>query len=284
MLDWRRVKERVFIVTVTAVTILTVAPLFHIIGMVALKGSKTIVKSGIEFFTATPGPPGSEVLGGVGPAILGSLWLAVTTAIVGVPLSVLTAMFIVEYKSHPLARIAMVFSGSLLEIPTVLIGMLVFLVIVAPMGHYSLLAGSIALAIVMLPYTVSYVERALENVPQTYREAGYALGMTRAQVAVRVVAGIARRGMVAGVLIGISKVVAETAPLLFTIGSARSNYPLTPLDLLKPGDALPLLIFQFAQTPYENWQELAWGSAFILTAIVLTTFIAMRILVREVRL
>ncbi|GBF09904.1 phosphate ABC transporter, permease protein [Aeropyrum pernix] len=284
MFDGRRLKEKTFILLVTLITLLTIAPLFHIIAMVTLKGSYVIVKAGIEFFTATPGPPGSEILGGVGPAILGSLWLAITTAIIGVPLSVLTAIFIVEYRENPLAKITKVFSGSLLEIPTVLIGMLVFLVVVTPMGHYSLLAGSIALAIVMLPYTVSYVERALENVPKTYREAGYSLGMTRAQVVAKVVVGIARRGIAAGVLIGLSKVVAETAPLLFTIGSARSNYPLSPSDLLKPGDALPLLIFQFAQTPYENWQELAWGSAFILTVIVLAAFSGMRLIVKEVKL
>ncbi len=284
MYDARRLKEKIFITVVVLLSVLAVAPLFHIIGTVTVRGLNVVMQAGLDFFTEPPAYPGSTELGGIGPALLGTLWLGLLTSLIGIPLALLTAIFVVEYKDTVLARATRVFAGSLLEIPTVLIGMLVYLVIVVPMGRYSLLAGSIALAIVMLPYTISYVERALEDVPRTYVEAGYSLGMTRAQVVYRVMIGIARRGIMAGIIIGVAKVLAETAPLLFTIGSARSNYPTTPGDLAEPGDALPLLIFQFAQTPYENWQDLAWGAAFILTVMILALFILMRTTVREVKL
>lgn len=284
MRDWRRVKERIFLAVTSILAMVAVAPLFHIIASVAIRGGGVLYRAGLDFLTSQPAPPGSSMLGGIGPALLGTLWLALLTSAIGIPLSVLTAVFIVEFKDHPLARLAKVFTSSLLEIPTVLIGMLVFLTIVSMMGHYSLLAGSIALAIVMLPYTVSYVERAMEEVPRTYREAGYSIGMTRSQVVFDVVMGIARRGVAAGVVIGLAKIVSETAPLLFTIGSARSSYPMSMKDVFEPGDAVPLLIFQFAQTPYQNWQDLAWGAALILTVIVLALFAAMKLIVREVHL
>lgn len=284
MYDVRRIKERIFIAITVALALAAVAPLLHILATVAVKGGGVVLREGTSFFTDPPAYPGAEEAGGVGPALLGTLWLGLVTSMIGVPLALLTAVYIVEYSGSPLARAAKVFTSSLLEVPTVLIGMLVFLVVVVPMGRYSLLAGSLALAIVMLPYTVSYVERALEGVPRTYREAGYSLGMTRAQVVFQVVMGIAARGVAAGVLIGVAKVLAETAPLLFTIGSARGNYPTGPQSLLEPGDALPLLIFQFAQTPYQNWQDLAWGAAFILTLLILAVFAVMRLMFREVKL
>ena len=265
-------------------SITAVAPLFHILGSVIVKGGGVILRTGISFFTDTPAYPGIDDVGGIGPSLLGTMWLGLVSTIIGIPLSVLTAIFIVEFKNHKLARITKVFTHSLLEIPTVLIGMLVFLTVVVPMGHYSLLAGSIALVIVMLPYTMSYLERALDEVPRTYKEAGYSIGMDRKQVVFKVVIGIAKPGVAAGLLIGIAKAVSETAPLLFTIGSARGDYPLSPADLGKPGDAIPLLIFQFIQSPYENWHDLAWGAAFVLTVIVLVTFALVKLVVREVKL
>ncbi len=282
MYDGRRLKERAFMALVVILSVMAVAPLFHIIATVTVKGGGVVLREGLSFFTEAPAPPGSREPGGIGPALLGTLWLAVTASIIGIPLAVLTAVFIVEFKETRLAGLAKIFTNSLLEIPTVLMGMLVYVTLVKAMGGYSLLAGSIALALVMLPYTVTYVERALEGVPRTYKEAGYSLGMTRAQVVFKVSMGVARRGVLAGVLIGLAKVVSETAPLLFTIGSARNTYPTSPGSLLEPGDAVPLLIFQLVQTPYENWHELAWGAAFVLTMIVLAVFIGMRLVVREV--
>jgi len=190
----------------------------------------------------------------------------------------------VEFRDNRLAQITKVFTHSLLEIPTVLIGMLVFLTIVVPTGRYSLLAGSMALVIVMLPYTVSYLERALDEIPRTYREAGYSIGMTRRDVVFRVVVGIAKPGIAVGLLIGVAKAISETAPLLFTIGGARGYYPVSAADLGEPGDAIPLLIFQFIQSPYQNWHDLAWGAAFVLTLLVLAAFGLVKLFVREVKL
>ena len=283
MPDIRRVKERLFLALVSLLALAAVAPLFHILATLALRGLGAIVEAGPGFFTQAPAAPGSGELGGIGPALLGTVWLGLVSALLGVPLAVLTGVFIVEYRGSLLAGLVRLSTSSLVEVPTVLIGMLVFLLIVKPMGHYSILAGAVAVSLVMLPYTVSYVERALSQVPHTYREAGYAMGMTRSQVAYRVAVAIARRGVAAGVLVGVSKALSETAPLLFTLGSARGVYPTSPGSLLEPGDAVPLLIFQLAQTPYENWQELAWGAGLVLTLLVLLLFTLVKLLVREVR-
>ncbi len=283
MPDTRRVKERLFLALVSLLALAAIAPLFHILATLAYKGMGAIIGAGLGFFTQAPAPPGSGESGGIGPALLGTLWLGLLSGILGVPLAVLTGVFIVEYRGTPLAGLARLSASSLVEVPTILIGMLVFLLLVKPMGHYSILAGAVAVSLVMLPYTVSYVERALSQLPHTYREAGYAMGMTRAQVAYRVAMAIAGRGVAAGVLVGVSKALSETAPLLFTLGSARGAYPTSLGSLLAPGDAVPLLIFQLAQTPYENWQELAWGAGLVLTLLVLLLFTLVKLLVREVR-
>jgi len=279
--DYRLAKDRAFTILVLALAAAGVAPLAHLLATVAVRGAEAIARAGPGFFTEAPAPPGSRELGGIAPALAGSLLLAGASVAIGVPLATLTAVFMHEFPESRLARAARALAMSLLEIPTVLVGILVYSIIVVPMGRFSLLAGGVALAIVMLPYVATYVERALGQVPRTYREAGLALGMTRAQVVFHVAMGVARRGVLAGFIVGLSKALGETAPLLFTIGGSRAVVQASPLC---PGDAVPLLVFQLAQTPYENWRLLAWGASLVLVASVLLVYLAARLLVREVRL
>lgn len=276
----RLLKDAAFRALVVILGLLALAPLFHVIYTVTVKGAPVVARAGLEFFTGTPAPPGSDRLGGIAPALVGSAWLALLSTLIGIPLAFLLALFLYEFRDSRLARAARVFVMSLLEIPTILVGMLVYTVIVVPMGGFSVAAGAVALAIVMLPYVATYVERALDSVPATYREAALSLGLTRARTAL-IIAGLARRGILAGFLIGFAKAIGETAPLLFTVGSARNSVSLSPLE---PGDAVPLLIFQFVATPYENWVDLAWGAAFVLTLTVLLVMIVLRAVVKEVRL
>ncbi len=276
----RLLKDAAFKAAVVVLGVLALAPIFHVIYTVTVKGAPVVARAGIDFFTETPAPPGSERVGGIAPAIVGSVWLAILSTMIGIPLAFLLALFLYEFRESRLARAARVFVMSLLEIPTILVGMLVYTVVVVPLGGFSVVAGALALAIVMLPYVATYVERALDSVPSTYREAALSLGLTRARTAM-IIAGIARRGILAGFLIGFAKAIGETAPLLFTVGSARNSVTLSPLE---PGDAVPLLIFQFVATPYKNWIDLAWGAAFILTLTVLTVMVLLRLIVREVKL
>lgn len=280
MADWRLVKDKAFTALVVLVSVAFTAPIVHLVLSIGARGAEAIAKGGLGVITGTPGPPGSSQLGGIAPAVIGTLTLGALTSAIGLPLAFLTAVMLVEFRGSRLARAARALAMSLLEVPTVLIGMMVYVVLVVPLKGFSLLAGSLALSIVMLPYVTVYVERALDNVPKTYREAGLAIGMDRASVVFRVVVGVARRGVLAGFLIGFAKAVGETAPLLFTIGAAREAAPLSPLA---PGDAIPLMIFHFIATPYENWRELAWAGALLLMLMILLVFAVSRALVREVR-
>lgn len=279
MPDRRILVDRVFAGIVVALGLLAVLPLFHIVFSVLVEGAKAIAVAGPGFFTQPPAPPGAPTPGGIGPALAGTVVLAVLSTLLGIPLAFLTGVFLAEFRETRLARITRGFVMSLLEVPTILVGMLVYTLIVVPMGGYSLLAGSIALALVLLPYVSTYVERALERVPETYREAGYALGLTRPQVVFRILVGVARKGILAGLLIGFAKAVGETAPLLFTIGGARSGVNMNPLA---PGDAVPLLVFQYAMTPYENWVMAAWGASLVLLLVVLAVYAAAHLAVGEV--
>ncbi len=224
---------------------------------------------------------------GILASLVGSAILSILASLLGIPLAIAAGLFVAEFSDTKLAKITRIVSRSLLEVPTVLLGMLVYIVIVVPTGSFSLLAGAIALALVMLPYVMVHVEQAIESVPPIYREAGYSIGMTRAEVLLGVVAGVARRGIATGVLMGFAKAMGETAPLLFTIGAARTTLPCShsiPLaNVLDPGDAVPLMIFQYAQMPQGIYHDMAWAGSLILVAVFLIVFITVRLLVKEVR-
>lgn len=255
-------------------------PIFHLIGEAFYRGGSVIFKTGVKFFTETPPPPGTQTYG-ILTSLAGTLELALLSAAIGVPVAFMAALLSVEFPKSLAGRLVRVLSRALLEIPTILIGMFVFIVLLEPMGTPSILSGVLALSIVILPYVTIYVESALGNIPSTYREAGFALGMSRFQVSLRVMIPIAGRGIVTGILLGIAKVMGETAPLLFTLGRARSMLNLNPLG---PGDAIPLLIYDYAMAPYSNMREVAWGAALVLITILLVLQILSRRLIKEVRL
>jgi len=169
----------------------------------------------------------------------------------------------------------------MMEFPTILVGLFVMQILVIPMGSYSALAGALALAVVMMPYVAVYTEEALRGIPPTYREAAFSLGLTRFKVVFRVLVGMARKGILTGVLIGVAKVAGETAPLLFTAGGSSRIY-FAGLD--KPIGAIPLLIYNLVQQPYENYHEIAWGAAFLLMLIFLAIFLPIRLSLKEVKL
>ncbi|WP_202320030.1 phosphate ABC transporter permease PstA [Archaeoglobus neptunius] len=276
----RLLKEKIFLVTVAVLSVLTVFPLFHILLSVTLHGLPVLLEGGIGFLTGTLASP-SDGLGGIGPAILGTFLLVFLSSLIGLPIAIMVGVYAAEYPDSLIGRATKVLLQIMLEFPTILVGLFVMQVVVIPLGSYSVIAGAFALAIVMMPYVAISTEEAMRGLPFAYREAAFALGLTRFKVVFRILIKMARKGVLTGVLIGMAKVAGETAPLLFTAGGASRTY-FTGLD--RPIGAIPLLIYNLVQQPYENYHQIAWGAAFVLMLIFLTIFIPIRLRIREVRM
>lgn len=245
---------------VIVMSIVTLIPLFAIIGQVFLNG---ILHLNLELFTELQPPPGLNG-GGVLNAIVGSVMLLVLALLMAVPVSILAGIFISEYKTGKKTRFLVNFIYSscnvLQSMPAIVIGVVAYTWVVAPMGGFSMFSGAVALALMMLPYiTVNTVE-ILELIPTVVKEAGYAVGGTFYKVIFKVILPIAFPGILNGIFISLGRVVGEAAPLLFT---AFGN-PYLSFNLMEPVASLPVIIFQFSISPYENWKDVGWGASFIL--------------------
>src|SRR6202023_3578298 len=224
-------------------------------------------------FTQMTPPPGSE--GGLLNAITGSLIMTFLGVAIGTPLGMLAGTYMAEYGRHSKLTIVVRFINDiLLSAPSIVIGLFVYEVMVVKMGHFSALAGAVSLAVIVVPVVVRTTEDMLLLVPNTLREAASALGMPRAVVVTRVAYSAAKAGMITGVLLAVARISGETAPLLFT----ALNNQFWSLDLDAPMASLPTVIFQFALSPYKEWQQLAWTGALIITLAVLALSIVARTL------
>ena len=224
-------------------------------------------------FTEMTPPPGG--VGGLLNPIMGSLILTVLAVIFGTPLGILAGTYMAEYGRHSkLTMVVRFINDILLSAPSIVIGLFVYEIMVATMGHFSAWAGSVALAIIVIPVVVRTTEDMLLLVPNTLREASVALGIPRWLVIRDIAYRAARAGMITGVLLAIARISGETAPLLFT----ALNNQFWSLDLNAPVSSLPVVIFQFALSPYKDWQKLAWTGALIITLAVLALSITARLL------
>lgn len=224
------------------------------------------------FSEMTP-PPGSD--GGLLNAIVGSLIMTVLGVLLGTPLGMLAGTYLAEYGRHEkLALVVRFINDILLSAPSIVIGLFIYQIMVAPMGHFSGIAGAISLAVLVIPVVLRTTEDMLNLVPNTLREAGASLGMPRSMVIQRISYRAARAGLITGVLLAVARVSGETAPLLFT----ALNNQFWSVNLNQPMSSLPAVIFQFALSPYEQWQQLAWTGALIITLAVLAMSIAARAL------
>ena len=227
----------------------------------------------LAVFTQMTPPPGSS--GGLLNAIAGSLIMTVIGVVVGTPLGMLAGTYLAEYGRYSrLAFVVRFINDILLSAPSIVIGLFVYEIVVVPMGHFSAIAGSIALAVLVVPIVVRTTENMLNLVPNTLREAGAALGMPRSLVIRRIAYRAVSAGLLTGVLLAIARISGETAPLLFT----ALNNQFWSLDLTQPMSSLPTVIFQFALSPYKEWQALAWTGALIITLAVLALSITARAL------
>jgi len=225
----------------------------------------------LAVFTQMTPPPGGS--GGLLNAIMGSLLMTILAVLIGTPLGMLAGTYMAEYgRFSRLATIVRFINDILLSAPSIVVGLFVYEIVVAPIGHFSAIAGVVALAILVVPVVVRTTEDMLLLVPTSLREAAAALGMPRSHVILRIAYKAARAGLITGVLLAIARVSGETAPLLFT----SLNNQFWSTDLNAPMSSLPIVIFQFALSPYADWQQLAWTGAMLITVAVLALSIAAR--------
>ena len=240
---------------------LGVAVLAVILLDVAMKGAPAL---NWAFFTDRPLPLG-EVGGGVAPAIVGTLLMLATAAVIGVPIGVGTAIYLAEYGSGRFASMVSYTIDMLAGVPSIVVGVFVWAVVVRNLfGSFSGLAGSIALALIMIPIITRTVEEMLRLVPDTYREAALGMGVSRAKTILYVVIPTAKNGIVTGIILAVARAGGETAPLVLTaLGNQFFNF-----DLRQPMAALPLQIYSYATSPYDDWHTKAWGSALVLILVI----------------
>jgi len=227
----------------------------------------------LQVFTEMTPPPGSD--GGLLNPIVGSLIMTALAVLVGTPIGILAGTYMAEYGRYDRTTTVVRFINDiLLSAPSIIVGLFIYEVMVRPMGHFSGLAGAMALAVIVIPVVVRTTEDMLLLVPNSLREAAAALGLPRAHVIRHVAYRAARAGIVTGVLLAVARISGETAPLLFT----ALNNQFWSTNINAPMASLPAVIFQFALSPYRDWQKLAWTGALIITFAVLVLSIAARIL------
>nr|WP_245422351.1 phosphate ABC transporter permease PstA [Alsobacter soli] len=222
-------------------------------------------------FTEMTPPPGSA--GGLLNAIVGSLMMTALGVLVGAPLGIMAGTWLAEYSAGSrLASVVRFINDILLSAPSIVIGLFIYTVAVAPIGRFSGIAGALALAVIVIPVTLRTTEDMLRLVPTALREAAYALGMPRSLVIRKVIYSAAKSGIVTGVLLAVARISGETAPLLFT----ALNNQFFSWDMTRPVANLPYVIFQFASSPYKDAQSLAWAGAIIITMTVLALSVTAR--------
>src|SRR4051812_26590463 len=227
----------------------------------------------LSVFTENTPPPGSA--GGLLNAIVGSLVMTALAIAIGTPIGVLAGTYLAEYGRHDkLSTVVRFINDVLLSAPSIVIGLFIYEVMVAPMGHFSGYAGAVALAVIVIPVVVRTTEDMLTLVPNALREAAASIGLPRAYMVTRIAYRAARAGILTGILLAVARISGETAPLLFT----ALNNQFWSLNLNAPLSSLPVVIFQFALSPYADWQKLAWSGALIITFTVLTLSIVARAL------
>jgi phosphate transport system permease protein len=270
---WRKFKSRAMAGAMLLSSIAVMAPLFLVLYFLIHEGAGSL---DWNFFTQLPKPPG-ELGGGMANAIVGSMVLLGMAAVIGVPLGVLGGIFLAEYGSER-ANYWIRFAADVLNgIPSIVWGMVVWILVVVPMKGFSAYAGGLALGLMMIPLVMRTTEEMLLLVPQGYREAALALGIPRWKIITVIVVRAAMKGIITGILVALARVAGETAPLLFTaLGNA-----FWARNLDQPIAAVPLQIFTYAISPYDDWHRQAWAGALVLLVMILSLNIFVRIISRD---
>jgi phosphate transport system permease protein len=256
-----------------AATVFGLSWLVLILGVLLYEGFSGL---SLAVFTEMTPPPGAA--GGLLNPIMGSLVMTVIAVLLGTPLGMLAGTYMAEYGRYDkLSSVVRFINDILLSAPSIVIGLFVYEIMVAQMGHFSGWAGAVSLAVIVVPVVVRTTEDMLTLVPDTLREAAASIGLPRSLMITRVAYRAARAGMITGVLLAVARISGETAPLLFT----ALNNQFWSTNLNAPVSSLPVVIFQFALSPYKDWQKLAWTGALIITLTVLTLSILARVLASQ---
>ncbi len=254
--------------------LLGIAVLIWILSGVIVRGVGAL---NLSFFIQLPTPPGMPG-GGLANAILGTLAMTVAATLMSVPLGLLSGIYLAEFgQESRVADNSRFAANVLMGMPSIIIGMFAYTLVVLPLGHFSGYAGAMALAILMIPVVTRTTEDMLRLVPNTLRESALALGAPRWKVTLTVVFRAAKGGLITGILLAVARVSGETAPLLFT----ALNSPYWFSSLTGPTPNLTVTIFNYAMSPYEDWQQMAWGASLVITAGVLAFTLLARLAVRE---
>ncbi len=253
-----------------------VIPLVAILLYILDAGFKTIRTNGFQFLTNLPKPVG-EAGGGIANALLGSIIIITVASVVAIPFGILCGIYLSENRKSRWAYWSRLCVDILQGVPSIVIGIVAYFWLVKPFGGFSAFSGSMALAIMMLPIVIRSTEETLKLLPDSLREAAYALGMPFHRVILKVIVPCGISGILSGVMLSVARIAGETAPLLFT---AFGN-PYVSMRLDKPMQSMPLLIFNYATSPYNDWHDLAWGASLVLLVWVLLLNILTKIIARR---
>jgi phosphate transport system permease protein len=270
---WRKFKNGLMQGVTLACAILVIAPLVLVFSHLITSGIGSV---NWHFFTQLPKPVG-ETGGGMANAIVGTFVMLGIASIVGVPVGVLGGVYLSEYSSSRLNRWIRFAADVLNGVPSIIWGMVVYALVVLPMKGFSAWAGGIVLGMMMIPLIMRTAEEVLQLVPNGYREAALALGIAQWRTIIQIVVRTALKGIVTGVLLALARVAGETAPLLFTaLGNSNWNH-----NLSDPIAALPLQIFNYAISPYDDWHRQAWAGALVLLLLITAINVSVRVLTRD---
>lgn len=270
---WRRAKDVMIRVISTLAALCGIVFLAWILTVVVARGGSALDWA---FFTKPPAPPG-EAGGGVATAIAGTVYITLLAAAIGVPTGLMAGVYLSEYGHHNRFGAIVRFTVNvMMGVPSIIMGLFVYTLMVVPMGHFSGYAGGVALALLILPIVARTTEDMLTLVPSELRESALALGSPRWRVTLGVVFREAKTGLITGILLAVARVSGETAPLLFT----ALNSPYWPHGLSQPTSNLTVTIFNYAMSPYDEWQRAAWGASLLIMVAVLATTILARLTIR----
>ena len=285
----RDLVSRAMIILIASVFVLGILPLLHLLSVVLINGFQVFLRDPIGVLIKEPPLPGSKELGGVGPYILGTIILVSIASLVSIPISIAAASYSVESMNRRISSLTTLIVRIMIEFPTIVIGLSIYGAILLTQNilnnlisllgwsgyvsipKFSALSGAMALAIVMIPYVYTQVEDGFRQIPHHIREAVYSLGFSRVR-SVIILSGYIRSAILSGVLIGVAKILGETASLIFT--AFGSDYYVTgfPDMLVNPVGSLTLWIYKAALSPYDNWRDLAWFASMILVIFTLALF------------
>ena len=268
LLLWRKLVNGVMLTLTAVCAVVTVAALFVILGLLIYNGGRSLSWS---FFTHLPAPPG-ELGGGLANAIVGSLQIVGVAALIGIPIGFLAGVYLSEFEDRVFASMVRYVADLLNGVPSIVVGILAWALVVRPMRGYSGLAGSIALSVMLIPIVSRQTEQFLREVPLALREGALALGASKWKMIATVVVPAGSSGILTGMILGVARIAGESAPLLFTALSNQYWGGLT-----EPTASLPVMIYKLATSPYDDWNRQAWAAGLVLIGLVLIANVSARL-------